>query len=173
MMVSDADLAATHAQLSVCDWQFRQLARATPEYCERSSFRILDQGNPLVTFRLQSWPTFVEAAKLAELRRASLGVSRLVRSIPARIFDNDPQRISEFYGIDSPLRAAHLMAEPNNVAGALSRGDLIDTVSGFKCIEFNMGANLGGWETGIVAAMHLEIPLIASFVREHGLAVGH
>jgi hypothetical protein len=173
MTMTEEELARTHLGLSSYDWKFRQVARKDPEFLARKTFHILDEGNPLLTYRLQSWPTFLDTAKLEELKRVSLGVSRVLRNIPERAFANDPVRISEFYGLNDPDLAELLMSPPNGVLGAVSRGDLIDTQGGFKCIEFNMGANLGGWETGVLAEMHLSIPAISTFLREQGLSVSY
>jgi hypothetical protein len=168
-MNGSEEIKAAHVALSPLDWEFRQIACEDSELLSRSTFAILDEDHDLLTYRLQSWPTFLGAAKLEEIRRAGLAVHRLLRRIPERIFDNNAERISEFYGLDDPVRTQFLIEEPNCIAGAVSRGDFIDTASGFRCIEFNMGANLGGWETGILAEMLLAIPPIGRFIRERGL----
>lgn len=168
-MNGSEEIKAAHLSLSPLDWEFRQIACEDSEFLSRSTFSILDEDHDLLTYRLQSWPTFLGAAKLAEIRRAGLAVHRLLRRIPECLFENDPERISEFYGFDNAIQTQFLIEEPNCIAGAVSRGDFIDTASGFRCIEFNTGANLGGWETGILASMLLKIPPIERFVRERGL----
>lgn len=159
--------------LSPVDRAFRERACVDPELLSRSTFQVLDDDHELLTYRRQPWPTFLGREKLQAFKDASLAASRLLRLVPERIFRSDPVRMSEFYGVHDPELVELLMAAPNGIEGAVSRGDLIDTPDGFKCIEFNMGANLGGWETGILAEMQLGIPAIARFIREHDLQVSY
>jgi hypothetical protein len=119
-------------------------------------------------FPLQPWPTFVDAAKLAEIRRATLGVNRLVRGIPERIFDNDPGRVADFFGIGSPVIATLLVESPNGLDDALTRCDFVDSPAGLKCMEINTSAFLGGWQIHYWAEMCKTNPVILSFLREQG-----
>ena len=170
-MSGSLDLLLADNDFSPVDRAFRERACKDPELLSRSTFQVLDEDHELLTYKRQPWPTFLGSAKLQALKDASLAASRLVRLVPERVFRGDPVRLSEFYGISSPEAAELLVGPPNGIEGALSRGDLIDTPDGFKCIEFNMGANLGGWETGILAEMTLGIPAIAAFLREHDVRV--
>jgi hypothetical protein len=120
-------------------------------------------------FALQPWPTFVDAAKLAEIHKATLGVSNLVRSIPERILAKDPESISAFYGVGSPTIAALLVDPPNGLESALTRCDFVDSPDGLKCMEINTSAFLGGWQTHYWAEMCNTNPVIVSFLREQGM----
>jgi hypothetical protein len=162
------EIREAHLDLSAQDWAFRDIARQSPELLDRASFPLFDQPNDLITYRLQSWPTFVRRAKLDELARASVGVSELVRGIPRRIFGGDPAAIARFYGVNNPMLIEILLDAPNGIAGAVARGDFIHDRSGFKCIELNVIPNLGGWETGILAGMHLATPATARLIAQLG-----
>ncbi len=168
----DDDQLLADNDFSPIDREFRRKARRDPELLNRSTFQVLDEAHQLLTYKRQPWPTFLGSAKMRALKDASLAVSRLLRLVPERVFRGEPVRMSEFYGLHNPDVVELLMGKPNGIEGAVSRGDLIDTPDGFKCIEFNMGANLGGWETGILAEMTLGIPAIARFLREHDVKVG-
>jgi len=160
----EEDWRATHRALSAEDLHFREIASRDPEFLDRSRFKVLDEKRELVYFRLQSWPTFVGREKLGEMKRASLAVCNLLRSIPARIFGNDPQKLSTFYRLGSPLRAELVFSPPSGIESSVCRGDFIDTADGFKCIEFNFTPNLGGWESTILVGMHQQVPATAAFL---------
>lgn len=170
-MIGSEQLRATHLDLSELDWRYRELARSHDECLRRSTYAVLDQPSRLLKHRLQSWPTFVSRERLRDFERISVGIASLVRSIPRRIFDNDPVRIGEFYQLEEPQVAEVLLSEPSGFATALSRGDFIDTPNGMKCIEFNFTPTLGGWETAILQKIHLGIEPTARFIEEEGVEV--
>jgi hypothetical protein len=162
------ELRSVHAGLSEVDLRFRELASVDPELLDRQTFRGLDRWSALLTFKRQPWPTFISRAKSAELEAMSLGVSRLVRAIPERVFRNDPARIAQAYRLAENV-ARFILQPPNGIAAMLSRGDFVHGRSGFKCVEFNMSSSIGGWETGPLAGMLLQIPPIERFLREAGI----
>lgn len=166
------ELRSAHLDLSAADWAYREVAGADPRYLRRDSFEILDRPSLLLRFRLQSWPSFVRRAWIAELARVSVGLSGLLRSIPERVFRSDAGAISAFYGLGDRALTEILLAEPNGVATALSRGDFIVTEDGLRCIEFNFTPSLGGWETSLLADLHRSIPVTAEFLAEHRVEVG-
>src|SRR6202035_2793349 len=105
---------ATHRGLSELDLRFREAAKDSPELLDRARFRLLQEGNEgsegsegskLLRFPVQPWPTFVGAEKLAEIRRVSIEVCRLLRGVPERIFKHDPVKLAEFYRLPSPAIA--------------------------------------------------------------------
>jgi hypothetical protein len=161
---------ATHAALSALDLKFREIARHSPEFLDRGQFAVLDEKPDILSFRLQSWPTFVGREKLAELQRVSRGISRLLRKLPERIFRNDPRKLAEFYAI-APTIAEVLFLPPTGAETMFSRGDFIDTADGFKCIELNFSAKLGGWDTTLITNLHLAAPPTARFLASEGIEV--
>jgi len=170
----DARVRAAHEELSVHDWRFREVALTTPELLERRSFPSLDQAESILFYPLQSWPTFVDRSKIAELARIAAEVVRLVRSVPRRVFDDDPEAMDAFYGIGNPTLTQLLFDPPNGAPGALSRGDFIlGEEVGFQCIELNVVANLGGWETGVLARKHLENAHVQEALATLGVSVSH
>jgi hypothetical protein len=164
------DLSAAHFDLSPMDLRFREVAAKDPELSRRSTFAELDQRHPLLRYRRQSWPTFISRRKVDEFGGLSTALSRLIRSIPERVFGNDARRIARFYGIDESY-VQLMLASPTGIAGALSRGDFLHTRDGFQCVEFNMTSSLGGWETSILAGMLFRVPAIVRFLHENDLRV--
>jgi len=164
-------METAHRRLSACDWRFREIARERPELLRRQSFASLDAANPILFYPLQSWPTFVEGRKLGEMATAAAGVVRLIRRLPEIAFDNDPEALDAFYGIGNPTLTQLLFEPPNGIAGSVGRGDFIQDERGFHCIEINVAANLGGWETELLASMYLANPVLAGVIEELGVSV--
>lgn len=170
-MTSLDELRAAHCALSPLDWKFRELARRDQQCLSRASFELLDRPHRFLSYPLQSWPTFVDRDRIRDLDRISVGISDLIREVPRRIFDDDPVRICEFYGLEDPALTEMLLAPPNGVEAALSRGDLIHTPAGMKCIEWNFSSRLAGWESSLLAGMQLGIAPISRFIDQEEVEV--
>lgn len=168
-MTDIADWRSTHRNLSALDLKFREMAKDSPKFLDRAYFQIQDRTKELLYYRLQSWPTFVGPEKLAELKQVGIEVNRLIRSVPERIFHNDPVKLSKFYGLGSPWIAEVLFDPPTGAETMLSRGDLIETASGFKCIEWNFNPSLGGWDTTIITSQLLSASPTTAFIEREGL----
>ncbi len=154
-----AELEQAHRDLSELDLRFRRYAMCTPDLLRGRSYENM-------IHRAQAWPTFIGAAKLAELKRASLGACNLLRGIPGRFYRFDPARAVAIYQVPSASELELLLSPPNGSEAFASRGDFIFTRQGFKCIEFNFTANLGGWEAGVLAEHLRGVPALASFLAE-------
>src|SRR5262245_19414163 len=101
MNLPPRDWQSTHRDLSVLDLKFREMAKDSPELLGRADYASLGKDGELLDYHPQSWPTFVGSEKLAELKRVGVEVSRLIRSVPERVFHNDPVQLADFYGIGS------------------------------------------------------------------------
>lgn len=123
-------------------------------------------------YPLQSWPTFLGGAKLAELRHAAVELTRLIRAVPERLFGNDPRRIAAAYGIRHEALVTLLLEPPNNLDGLLVRNDFMDTAEGFQCLEINAG-QIGGWELRYFDHTYRSQPIIARFLEQEGLVPYH
>jgi len=165
------DLRAAHRAVSPADLAFREAAVDDPRLLDGRTFDALRA--PLFEYPLQGWPTFLGAEMKGALHAASLGVSRALQKIPERVFGDDWAAVARFYGMPSPAAAEICFTEPNALAGGMARGDFVLTADGFKCMEVNWSARIGGWETAPLVAAHLKIAPTAEFVRERGIAVGY
>ncbi len=159
-------LRASHTHLSQVDWQFRELAQNDSELLSRAAFQELDRPEIGIMGQIQSWPTFVDRERIRELAEASIAVSRLIQSLPERVFHNDPQRIGAFYRFRNPEHIAQLAPPPNGMPGLMSRADFVYHDSRFQCLECNMAANLGGWNIGIIADALQRVPVIRRFLSQ-------
>lgn len=117
---------------------------------------------------MQRWPTFIDAAKRERIARATEGVVALAKSLHERVFDGDPERIAEFYGLDDEVFALLWLEPPNGLDGAIGRCDFIDGPQGFRCLELNLAGNLGGWEIHYTVPWLLAQPFVAEVLAAAG-----
>lgn len=117
---------------------------------------------------VQSWPTFVGESKLAEIRRATVELTRLFQSIPERLFGNDARRFAAYLA-PGDLMAAMILEPPNGLDAILVRNDYIDTPDGLQCLEINAGL-IGGWKHRYFERSFLSHPVIARFLAAEGIA---
>lgn len=170
-MFSD-EILALHGELSAAAVTFLKFAEQTPEVFARHRFHKYEES-PLMYYELHRWPVLVDARRNRLLETVSVGLSRLVKRGPRLLLDGDPRRVAEFYGV-SPERAraaVEALALTDDARGALSRGDFIDSADGLKCLEVNMMAGLGGWETALKAQVVMDQPVLQRFIKEQGLRV--
>lgn len=117
-------------------------------------------------FPVQAWPTFVNPQRRQQIADATLGVFRLLKSIPKRIFGGDPGRIGAFYNKPATIMA-HVISDPDGLDSAIARGDFIDSEGGFKCVEFNSCGNIGGMNIEFLApAYRQQSAVFSRFVEE-------
>ena len=175
---------APMATLSEAGEAFRGLSRAAESFlafAQRHPGEAWELDERVVTLpdwlppghssTLQPWPTFVGGEKLREMRRATVEVTRLVKSVPERIFGNDAKQISRFFGIGNEALTALLLVPPNGIDEGFARCDLIDSAEGFKCLEVNASARIGGWDVRLWADLYRKTPRIAEFLAEQGLEI--
>jgi hypothetical protein len=155
-----------HRTLSKPAADLLDLAAANPECLQRPQFtRDLPDWIAVYTPPIQAWPTILAGARLAEIRRATVALPRLVKSLPERIFHNDAAAIARFYGAADEAGVRAMLSEPDGLATALARGDYLDTAAGFKCLEMNLSACLGSWEIRFFADRVLAQPWLAELLR--------
>jgi len=161
----------TYANLSAQAADFLDFVAECPECQKPYDFREVNMPgvDDQHRYPLQPWPLLIGSEKLAELERAAVATTRLVKSIPERIFENDPKRIASFYRVDEPGFIELLLSEPNGIDGALCRGDFIDSGNGLKCLEVNINARLGGWEMQAWEDRFLAIDYVRRFNETRGL----
>jgi len=118
-----------------------------------------------------TWPTLVDARRVAEMERATVGVCKLVKAIPAVVFGGDLGAIASFYGYD-PILLAVAFSVRNYMNSTVARCDFIDTPGGLMCCEVNLAANLGGWHHGFWRERYLRHPVLMDFCAREGISPG-
>jgi len=163
----------SYSGLSAVQDSFLDFVARHPAALERASFAPVLAHDEFVYYDPQPWPVFLDGARRSELARASVAVSRLVRSVPARIFQNDPARLAAYFGLDPGIvQLTMALVESSDILkAAFGRGDFIETEEGHKCVELNLTSNLGGWESKVWRDRCLSVPLIRQFIAESGTTV--
>jgi hypothetical protein len=162
---------ANHRAISEVDVRFRDYAMATPKCLDLNYLVGFGFREPEVLYytgMIHPWPFFAGPEALAELERVTMGLSRLHRLIPNRIFADDPERIAEHYQL-KPLHAERILEPPNGLDSALGRADLVWSERGFQCLEFNFGALIGGGESRFRTERYERVPELREFFEREGI----
>ncbi|HEX5759073.1 MAG TPA: amino acid adenylation domain-containing protein, partial [Thermoanaerobaculia bacterium] len=162
---------SAHARLSRASVAFLRFAEADPECLERASFAPLADHAAGSPYPLQPWPALVDSGRVAEMERVSAGLVRLVKSLPRRVFGDDPERLRDFYGLASADLARSLVAEPSGLDAAIGRGDFLEAAGGLQCLELNLVSDLGGWQAPLWAEGYARVPVFRRFLRAERLRV--
>ncbi len=163
------DVYEAHRELSTCSVNFLEFIKDNPESVDRSNFQAIVSDKTYAYFRAQPWPTFINKGTKKEMEEAGIKVFDLITSIPERLFDFDPHKMSSYYQL--PVNEMKLMLygiDNHHMSGLLGRADFILSPSdGLKCIEFNMNPSLGGWGIDFLESIYINTPVIAKFLKEY------
>jgi len=164
------DTRAAHRQLSPAAERFLEHLMDHPD--QAAQLEGFEKGLPdwMIPYDI-TWPTLVDAQRVAEMERATAGVCRLVKAIPAVVFGGDLDAIAAFYGYN-PAVLELLFSVPNHMGSTVARCDFIDTTGGLMCCEVNMAPNLGGWHHGFWRERYLRHPVIMDFCAREGISPG-
>ena len=171
-----------HARWSELNADFLDHVARNPEYLSRGTFASLNSQDWLRKLSIQPWPLFMGAEQRREVERVTLGMDRLIKSVLERFLGNDPARILEFYrpgeSVDgsrsyappmSEFMLSMLLSEPTGIASAPSRTDYLEDAEGLKCLEYNAGGFMGGFQSTSIGELYLACPPIARFLEERGV----
>jgi hypothetical protein len=167
---------SSHEDLSPLAARFLRHALSSPDALRSVDYRqaeSLPEWLRHYPYRLQPWPVFIDESKLRRVERATIGLTELVKSIPARLFGGDVRRISEFYGVADQGLMKLILAPPDGIATALARGDFVDDGADLRCLELNVGGTIGGWQDRFFHRVCLAQPWIAAFLSAGGVQARH
>jgi len=133
----------------------------------------LARHNPLPSYTLHPWPALLDGAVATALEARFVALDALLRDVPRRFFDSDPGRMAAFYGrgvpdLAQPAAIAVVMAPPDGVAAAVARLDVVPTADGPRCLEYNAGSLVGGWESGLLPPYLASRAPLADFLAADG-----
>ncbi len=125
-------------------------------------------GAPAAPGRL-SRPVLLDAAQRTGLHRDLTGLYDLLTVLPDRLCGGDLTAYGHLLGLTS---AQALAARRTAVPGTprLARPDLYETTGGFRVLEMNVTAALGGTGISWQSRMYLADPAVRAFVAERGLS---
>jgi hypothetical protein len=171
-LLTPADYPAELALQPPAHRRFLDYVGRHPEGLRPEPFAALGkQDNAFLKSALQPWPAFIDREHAEKLERASVDLCRIIKALPERIFQNDPEAIADFYGLDHDTArvATSYIARVGRLQETTARGDFIDTLDGFRCIELNVAGNLGGFEVPVWFERYARIPYLQDYFRESGL----
>jgi hypothetical protein len=164
------DARAAHRHLSPVAERFLEYLLDHPD--QAAQLQGFAEGLPARMTRYPiTWPTLVDARRVAEMERATVGMCKLIKAIPAVVFGGDLGAIAAFYGFDPVLLAAAFSVR-NYMNSTVARCDFIDTPGGLMCCEVNLAANLAGWYHGFWSERYLRHPVIMDFFAREGISPG-
>lgn len=168
-----------HARWSEVNRQFLEFVEANPECLDRGSYTGVCQAPRLQTYSsVQPWPLFFEPPRVREIAEMAVGIDGLIKAAVGRFLQRDVQAIADYYhtglsmdgspglSVISENTIPILLAKPNGVASAFSRGDYLDTREGLKLMEFNSSGFLDGLQTEHLCERYLASTPTAGFLRQ-------
>ncbi|HEU5271135.1 MAG TPA: hypothetical protein VFU36_14510 [Jatrophihabitans sp.] len=118
--------------------------------------------------RVLTRPGLLERAQVQRLGADLETLYRCVTSLPERLFGGDLGAFARATGVPEQQVDAVVRGR-GSIPSRLSRADLYLDDTGFRLMEFNMSAALGGIDTvGLMRTM-LSHPFMAQFAAEHNL----
>ncbi|MEU5691386.1 hypothetical protein [Actinosynnema sp. NPDC020468] len=115
--------------------------------------------------RLVDRPFFLDRVTADAVAADVRAFFELLYSLPGRMFGGSVPRFARALGI--PPEEAELMGDDR--PPVYGRADLYRVGDGFRLLEINAGAQLGGHDLGEIARVLNDDPTLAPFVRRHGL----
>ena len=169
-----AALRRRYDRLSLSSRQFLDFVEEHPEALLAESFERLDRPDPLRAYPMLRWPLFLDASVIRQLETAMADMTHLVRQVPGRLLDGDPERMAAFYGFSSRDAALlnTLASSPRLLDGLVARGDFVLTADGLRCLEMNYDANLGGWQADVYGPLYRGLPVLDPFFDGLGRGAG-
>ncbi len=126
---------------------------------------------PYRNLLFQPWPLFINQNFKKEAMDAGVSVFNLLKQIPRKIFNFDARQMSRYYEMPKET-IEQLMSGVTeaHIHHLLGRGDFVHSpFTGFKCMEYNISGNLGGWELPFWLSMYMRTSPMAKFLEENPL----
>lgn len=166
-----SEVRQAHADLSGTFARFLDFVEHNPDCVERAHFEALAPVEEAGGYPMQSWPLFISRRRLAELYRLNVELCHLVKTVPHRLFGNDPGKLAEFYRLepDHAQLVVASYANPRWIRETISRSDFIGTADGWRALEYNIASRISGWQSAYAGDTILAARPIARFVEETGI----
>jgi hypothetical protein len=160
------EILKAQQQLSRVNVDFLEFVQKNPEALKRSNYTDITDF-PVGPRNKQPWPTFINRQARKQFQEASTGVFNLIRQVPGRIFDNNPQKLGAYFGY--PAEQIYLQLEGvkgGHLENLIGRADFIFSTTGLKCCEYNISAATSP-ERSLFEPVYLNNPIIAAFLRQY------
>lgn len=97
-------------------------------------------------YPVSTWPVVIEKEMAKQIRLLSVRIPKLIAQIPELYFNNDIQKIADFYLEGNTTLAEFTMMCQDKQLLPSCRLDVTYTDDGFKVLEANVGSTIGGWQ---------------------------
>lgn len=97
-------------------------------------------------YPVSSWPVLIDKEMSGKLEKLSIRIPELISKIPELYFDNDVQKLSNYYFDGNEMLTHFALACHNKKVKVGCRLDLTYTNKGFKILEANVGSSIGGFQ---------------------------
>jgi hypothetical protein len=118
--------------------------------------------------RSLSRPAFLGAQAIDQLRTDLAQLHTVLTGLPQRLFGGDMAAFARAVGA-TESQAEIVLRGRASVPSRMGRADFYQDSQGFRLLEINWGAALGGLDAAILNRAMLEQPVIADFVTEQAL----
>ena len=166
MITITEKIKVAHERLSKTNLKFLEFVEKNP-WCLKHSYyeNIKWPYRPLI---FQPWPLYVNQYFKKEMMEAGKDVYNLIKQIPKKIFNFNAREIGRYYEV-SQETINHILSgiTEEHIHHLLGRGDYIYSPEhGFKCMEYNISGNLGGWELPFWNDMYRQTEPLTKFFNE-------
>ncbi|HLP57468.1 MAG TPA: hypothetical protein VK186_01495, partial [Candidatus Deferrimicrobium sp.] len=167
MIPISEEIKTAHKRLSKTGVKFLEFVEKNPWSLKRSLYDNLQWPYRKILF--QPWPFFIDQHFKKEVAEAGISVYNLIKEIPKKIFNFDAREMGGYFEIPGEVieYILHGVTE-GHIHHLLGRGDYIySSTHGFKCLEYNIAGNLGGWELPFWHSMYRQSAPLAKFFEEN------
>jgi len=169
-MIIEQDNATGNRDFSIYNQRFLDFVQNNPGAIEAANFTTDFYYEK--EHVLQPWPTFVSPETVAQFSHASESLFRLIKSIPQRLFDNDPGKIASYFHLPRSLVEIQMTGVTGeHLRNLMARADFAWTPTGLKCFEYNISANIGGFSVPMWIEGYMKSPLLKKFLAEQDIVI--
>jgi hypothetical protein len=118
--------------------------------------------------RSLSRPTFLDQAAISRLSSDLEQLHVVLTGLPDRLFGGDMAAFARAVGA-TETQADIILRGSGSVPSRMGRADFYRDDSGFRLLEINWGAALGGLDCAILNREMMRQPFIGDFIRDHQL----
>lgn len=118
--------------------------------------------------RSLSRPAFLDHATISQLSRDLEQLHQVLTGLPDLLFGGDMAAFARAVGA-TETQADIILRGSGSTPSRMGRADFYRDASGFRLLEINWGAALGGLDCAILNRQMMRQPFIGDFVREHQL----
>jgi hypothetical protein len=118
--------------------------------------------------RSLSRPVFLDHATISQLSHDLEQLHRVLTGLPDLLFGGDMAAFARAVGA-TETQADIILRGSGSIPSRMGRADFYRDDSGFRLLEINWGAALGGLDCAILNRQMMRQPFIGDFVREHQL----